>query len=171
MGAFTTQLWFQDWVREDEPLWTSRCIIPTHRFEVAWTWRSHHRKDWEGLRSDVIHQLPVTQTDIRKMTESGELQIIVQPGLTAQSGRWPDFRTGSLMHAFHSYARDLSVHEGVFSWWNASSYSLSTTTSRSENAAWRSPRMHTDETLSSKVGLLAGHWQSGARQKTIECRL
>ena len=67
-------------------------------------------KDIQALRSDVIRHLPVTQTDIRKMTESVELQIIVQ---AVQSGRWPDFRTGSLMHAFHSRARDLSVHEGI----------------------------------------------------------
>ena len=67
-------------------------------------------KDIQALRSDVIRHLPVTQTDIRKMTESDELQIIVQ---AVQSGRWPDFRTGSLMHAFHSRARDLSVHEGI----------------------------------------------------------
>ena len=67
-------------------------------------------KDIQALRSDVIRQLPVTQTDIRKMTESDELQIIVQ---AVQSGRWPGFRTGSLMHAFHNRARDLSVHEGA----------------------------------------------------------
>ncbi len=66
--------------------------------------------DIQALRNDVIRQLPVTQTDIRKMTESDELQIIVQ---AVQSGRWPDFRAGSLMYAFHSRARDLSVHEGL----------------------------------------------------------
>ena len=35
-------------------------------------------KDIQVPRSDVIHQLPVTQTDIQMMTESNELQNIVQ---------------------------------------------------------------------------------------------
>ena len=48
-------------------------------------------KDIQALRSDVIRQLPVTQTDIRKMTESDELQIIVQAGAVRTLARFPDW--------------------------------------------------------------------------------
>ena len=54
-------------------------------------------KDIQAIRSDVIRQLPVTQTDIRKMNESDELQIIVQ---AVQTGRWPDFRISRKKYHF-----------------------------------------------------------------------
>ena len=68
-------------------------------------------RDVRAVQSDVIRQLPVTKEEIRKMTdEDPELKLVVE---AVRTGRWPSFKTGSPLHAYHSRATDLSVCDGV----------------------------------------------------------
>ena len=67
--------------------------------------------DVNAVQSDVIRHLPVTKEEIRRMTEEdSELKLVVE---AVRTGRWPRFQSGSLLHAYHSRATNMSVCNGV----------------------------------------------------------
>ena len=69
-------------------------------------------QDVRAVQDDVIRHLPVIKDDIRRITEEdSEAELVVE---AVNTGRWPKFQVGSILHVFHSRSADLSVYEDVY---------------------------------------------------------